>query len=198
VSSKVKVVNSVWNGNGIIKRAVAESYVSEGRAEWVEKDQLRLVPTHQKNRAAAARANAWEMDYRPTADTDRITQALRLFGPSPAKDKYGRRGGGLAALNHRKARLERPPRRARAFDSGRQVLRDTLMPHESTRDFHDAVRPNGLPTKWRTMSLAALAGDAAGPGSRRNAGDQSRLGLPLDANRHTADRAGVALRAGSA
>jgi len=135
VSAKVKVVNPVWNGRGLLKRKVAEYYVSERRAEWVGPDQLRLISSHPQNVAAAARANAWEADYRPTADRNRVTQTLRLFGPSPASDKYGRGGGGLAALDHRKTRWKRPPRRAPAFDSRRLVIRDRLIPHESNQRF---------------------------------------------------------------
>ena len=55
-STYVKVVNSVWNGSGCIKRKVAEYYVEERRAEWVGDDQLRLIESHPKNRAAARRA----------------------------------------------------------------------------------------------------------------------------------------------
>jgi hypothetical protein len=108
VSTKVKVVNPVWNGNGRITRKVADFYASEGRAEWVGRDQIRLVLTHPKNQAAAARARAWEAAYRPSLDDDRIAQALRLFGANPPTDRYGRGGGGLAAVDHSKVRFQKP------------------------------------------------------------------------------------------
>jgi len=56
VSTHVKMVNSVFNGSGYLKRKVAEYYVAEGRAEFVADDQLRLIESHPKNRAAARRA----------------------------------------------------------------------------------------------------------------------------------------------
>ena len=58
--SKVRVVNPVWNGKGFVKRKVADYYVSEGRAEWVGADQLRLVGSHSKNKEAAQRALAYD------------------------------------------------------------------------------------------------------------------------------------------
>ena len=156
MSSKVKVVNPVWNGSGLIKHKVAEYYVSEGRAKWVG-SQLRLNPSHPLNVAAAARANAWAADYRPTSDRDPITQALRLFGPSPASDKYGRGGGGLSAVNHAKTRFQRPPKKAPAFEHPKRlVIRDRLIPPQRGQDFHDAVRPGGLPATWRTVSRSSL------------------------------------------
>jgi hypothetical protein len=59
VSTKIKVINPVWNGDGRLKRKVAEHYVSEGRAEWVGDDLLRLDLSHPQNQAAADRASAW-------------------------------------------------------------------------------------------------------------------------------------------
>jgi hypothetical protein len=56
LSTHVKIVNSVFNGSGYLKRKVAEYYVAEGRAEFVADDQLRLIESHPKNRAAARRA----------------------------------------------------------------------------------------------------------------------------------------------
>jgi hypothetical protein len=54
----VKVINAVWNGNGFIKRKLADRYVTEGRGAFVDDDhnQIRLNLSHPKNRAAAARA----------------------------------------------------------------------------------------------------------------------------------------------
>jgi hypothetical protein len=71
VSSKVKVVNEVRNWDGLMRRKDAEWYVEEGRAEWVGKDQPRLVLSHPDNIAAAARARAWEAGYRPSAKAAR-------------------------------------------------------------------------------------------------------------------------------
>jgi hypothetical protein len=96
VSSRVKVVNSIWNGSGVIKRKVAQSYVDEGRAEWVEQDQLRLVLSHWKNQAAAARARAWEAGKAPSSEGE-IARTLALFGTD-----------GLAACDHVKCRFEEP------------------------------------------------------------------------------------------
>jgi hypothetical protein len=64
VSAKIKVINPVWNGNGRLKRKVAEHYVSEGRAEWVGEDLLRLDLSHPQNQAAADRASAWAKTQR--------------------------------------------------------------------------------------------------------------------------------------
>ena len=57
----VRVVNPAWNGRPVMRRKDAEHYVSTGRAEWLcnrgqESDQLRLVESHPRNRAAAAMA----------------------------------------------------------------------------------------------------------------------------------------------
>jgi hypothetical protein len=52
----VKVTNPVWNGSGYIKRKTANFYVGEGRAIFVGEDQLRLIESHPKNRAAYWRA----------------------------------------------------------------------------------------------------------------------------------------------
>lgn len=56
--SAVKVVNPAWNGSGYIKRKTANFYVAEGRAIFVGEDQLRLIESHPKNRAASWRAAA--------------------------------------------------------------------------------------------------------------------------------------------
>jgi hypothetical protein len=56
VSAKAKVVNAVWNGSYEVRRKTANHFVAEGRAVWVGRDQLRLLLTHPKNQAAAARA----------------------------------------------------------------------------------------------------------------------------------------------
>lgn len=55
-SYRVKVVNSIWNGAGTIRRKKAEHYVSLQRAEWVGPDQVRMVMSHPDNQAAAAKA----------------------------------------------------------------------------------------------------------------------------------------------
>ncbi len=55
-SYRVKVVNSIWNGAGTIRRKKAEYYVSLQRAEWVGPDQVRMLMAHPENRAAAAKA----------------------------------------------------------------------------------------------------------------------------------------------
>ena len=56
LSAYVKVVNPVWNGAGWLKRKVADFYVTEGRAVYVNPGQLKLVESHKKNLAAKARA----------------------------------------------------------------------------------------------------------------------------------------------
>ena len=56
--SAVKVVNPAWNGSGYIRRKTANFYVAEGRAVFVGEDQLRLIESHPKNRAASWRAAA--------------------------------------------------------------------------------------------------------------------------------------------
>jgi hypothetical protein len=57
-STYVKVVNSVWNGSGDIKRKTAKDYVDEGRAVFLGENQLRLIESHPKNRVASSRAAA--------------------------------------------------------------------------------------------------------------------------------------------
>jgi hypothetical protein len=113
----VKVVNDVRNVGenrkrpGRISRKDAEHYIKRGRAEWVGQDQLRLILSHPDNVAAAARARAWEADYRPGADGDRTTEALRLFGVNPPVDNTGhfrRRGGGLAAVDRPRSHRQKP------------------------------------------------------------------------------------------
>jgi hypothetical protein len=107
VSTRVKVINSVWNGSGLLKRKVAEHYVREGRAEWVADGQLRLILSHPKNQAAAERAHAWEANFKPCCDRDRTTQALMLYGPTVK--------GGLMAKDQSSTRFEAPPSKAPAF-----------------------------------------------------------------------------------
>jgi hypothetical protein len=154
VSSKVKVLNPVSNGRGIIRRVDADHYVREGRAEWAGPDQLRLNLSHPRNVAAAALAQSWEFDYTPAFDTDRIAQALRLFGPNPPTDKHGRGGGGLSAADHGRVRFQRPPKRAPAFQHARRLaICDPLIAGQHQPDCHDAVRPNGLAAKWRTIGI---------------------------------------------
>ena len=134
----VKVVNDVRNVGenrgrpGRISRKDAEHYIKRGRAEWVghgqfwdesrlgddgsrgawvEADLLRLILSHPKNLDAAARARAWEADYMPSFDGDRITQRLRLYGVNPPADKHGRGGGGLAAVDRRRSHRQNPKTR---------------------------------------------------------------------------------------
>ena len=57
-SYRVKVVNSIWNGTGLIRRKKAEYLVSVGRAEWVGPEQVRMVVAHPENRGAASNAAA--------------------------------------------------------------------------------------------------------------------------------------------
>jgi hypothetical protein len=59
----------------VIRRKDAARLVSQGRAEWVAADQLRLVMSHPKNRAnAAAEATAY---HRAAAMTIRNANELR-------------------------------------------------------------------------------------------------------------------------
>lgn len=94
-SSHVKVVNPVWNGSGYIKRKTANFYAAEGRAEFVGEDQLRLINSHPKNRAASWKAATGyervhrvmtraELAHLPVVRpaillTDRSTRARRSF-----------------------------------------------------------------------------------------------------------------------
>lgn len=132
--SKVRIVNSVWNGNGVIKRKIAECYVREGRAEWVAGDQLRLVLSHPKNQAALARAKAWQEDYVPqsTDYRDRVAYTAALGG----RVSFG------------STLYARPAEKAPAFGSqNRLVVGDQLIPHG----------PPERPNVWRTI----LSRDAA-------------------------------------
>lgn len=58
LSSRVKIVNSVSNGSGYIRRRDAELFLAQGRAVHVGKfaghDHLRLLKAHPQNHAAAA------------------------------------------------------------------------------------------------------------------------------------------------
>lgn len=72
--SKVRVINPVWNGLRMIRRKDAEFYVREGRAAWAGCDLLRLINSHPKNIAAAARASEF------AASTDHCHSAERAFG----------------------------------------------------------------------------------------------------------------------
>ena len=56
LSAYVRVVNAAWNGSGYIKRKKADHYVKEARAVFVAPDQLRLIPSHPANLAAASSA----------------------------------------------------------------------------------------------------------------------------------------------
>lgn len=95
MSSKVKVVNSVWNGPGVIKRKVAEYYVAEGRAEWVGERQIRLIESHPKNLAAAERAGAWcpeEAGFLSRKTGREVSRALRAASHRAIKWRPPRRG----------------------------------------------------------------------------------------------------------
>ena len=94
MSAKVKVVNAVWNGRGLLKRKVAEYYVAEGRAEWVGEGQLRLVLSHPKN-MAAARAAACQTECNPDPAATHLSLAVAQH-PS-----------GLRAIDRRRLKFER-------------------------------------------------------------------------------------------
>jgi hypothetical protein len=57
LSSRVKIVNSVSNGSGYIRRRDAEFFLAQGRAVHVGKfadhDHLRLLKAHPQNQTAA-------------------------------------------------------------------------------------------------------------------------------------------------
>ena len=59
LSQYVRVVNSVWNGSGFVKRKVADRYVAQQRGAFVDDDrhQLLLDMTHPTNIAAAKQAS---------------------------------------------------------------------------------------------------------------------------------------------
>lgn len=137
-----RIVNPVLNQSPVIRRKDANRLVKQGRAAWVSPDQLRLDLAHLANQRAAAQARAWEQDYTPSFDRDRITQELRLYGPD-AK-------GGLVAVDQARTSFEAPPAKAPSLDDPKRlVTRDKLTPQRYERDHHDSVRPNGLPQKWR-------------------------------------------------
>ena len=98
MSSKVKVVNAVWNGRALIRRRDAEHCVSDGRAEWVGVDQVRLILSHPLNVAAAARARAWEREAIPISHRDRMARAPNAPGQ-------------LRKLDHRPTRFKPPLKR---------------------------------------------------------------------------------------
>jgi len=60
LSSRVKIVNSVSNGSGYIRRRDAEFFLAQGRAvhlgKFAGQDHLRLVETHPQNQNAALQA----------------------------------------------------------------------------------------------------------------------------------------------
>jgi len=60
LSSRVKIVNSVSNGSGYIRRRDAEFFLAQGRAvhvgQFAGQDHLRLVETHPQNQNAALQA----------------------------------------------------------------------------------------------------------------------------------------------
>jgi hypothetical protein len=123
VSSKIKVVNSVWNGPGVIKRKVAEYYVAEGRAVFVSERQIRLVESHPKNQAAAARAGTWARKHNP-----------------PARE------------HTREIKFERPERRptaSRFFPDGREpkALLGKSLPHETAKP------PRAALTRQNVMTI---------------------------------------------
>ncbi len=155
-SSKVKVVNPVWNGNGIIKRKVAEFYVTEGRAEWVGRpesfsgtlDQLRLIPSHPKNVAAAARAAEWWRENNP-----------------PAKEY------------HRAVKFRQPERRAlpsKVFPDGEPMeLRGRRLPHEkaqpirpqSIREITHGALHSEFSVRWKPPLSGATIAKLQNPGA---------------------------------
>jgi hypothetical protein len=128
----------------------AEFYVNEGRAEWVGRDQLRLVLAHPKNRAAAERARGWELDYRPNYDGDRITQELMLFGTNPPTDEGGRfrrRGGGLAAADHARTSFEESRPR------GDRLIARRMAPDFCTRADFDILTSRRRAAEMRARRL---------------------------------------------
>ena len=60
LSSRVKIVNSVSNGPGYIRRRDAEFFLAQGRAfhlgKFAGQDHLRLIETHPQNQNAALQA----------------------------------------------------------------------------------------------------------------------------------------------
>jgi len=90
----------------MLKRKVAEYYVAEGRAEWIGSDErretpidlLRLILSHPKNMAAAARASAYRHDV--------------ICGGIPYRD----------ACREGKLKIIRPAQKAPAFDCERRMV----------------------------------------------------------------------------
>ncbi|HZL57841.1 MAG TPA: hypothetical protein VFC21_12190 [Bryobacteraceae bacterium] len=77
-STKVEVVNPVWNGLRRIRRKDAEFYIDEGRAMWLPDGKIRLLNSHAKNLNAAERAAEWQTQWVTEGGND-------LFTDSPAK-----------------------------------------------------------------------------------------------------------------
>ncbi len=73
---KVTVTNPVWNGLTRIRRKDADYYVAEGRAVWIG-ERLRLVESHPKNLAAAARAAT----YANSGEAHHSESARKAFSP---------------------------------------------------------------------------------------------------------------------
>jgi hypothetical protein len=122
VSKTVKVVNSVTNDRGLIRRKDAEFFVNEKRAEWVGagQDQIRLIMSHPKNQAAARRAAAWTLEPTPMG-TDRISQTLQRYG-TRVLDRHSRPCGLEATDNPRLTSRPTPIRRG----PWRRVSRDAV------------------------------------------------------------------------
>jgi hypothetical protein len=100
LSPYVRVVNSAWNGSGYIKRKKADRYVKEGRAVFVETDQLRLIESEPRNIAAAAKAAAGYEDIERTMTLDELKHlpvmrphiAYTDWSVQAARHVSGRRG----------------------------------------------------------------------------------------------------------
>jgi hypothetical protein len=104
-SAHVKVLNAVWNGSGYIKRKTANFYVAEGRAVFAGEDQLRLIESHPKNRAASWKAaTGYERVHRmmtlsELAHLPVVRPALLITDRSrPARRSFAGRSGAVHVL----------------------------------------------------------------------------------------------------
>jgi hypothetical protein len=152
VSSKIKVINSVWNGTGMIKRKVADFYVAEGRAVFVGEGQLRLIESHPKNQAAAARAAAWQQECVPDATTTKFSHAAACFpGGLRATEHVGlrfvhvERRPSSALLRFSKDGEPQPPRPMFPYGEPRELLGKSL-PHQTAKPQRPALMRQNVMT----------------------------------------------------
>lgn len=95
---KVRVVNSPWNGNGMIRRTKAEHYVQMGRAEWLDANHLKMLMSHPANMVAAGRAAAGYADINRTM-TQQELRHVPLIVVRSRPGRTSKRSGTFATIN---------------------------------------------------------------------------------------------------